>query len=266
MPFGITTNNRANVAFKNLLGRSQTRDINDLGNEPFGTFISSPSKVIWTSDVPTSRWDGISQGVAVEIDADLILHATSAGHGYSTHYPTIPPTGIDPKTNLSFVYGNGSLVGIVAGDRTLDIIPPTFNVNGGQIDDFASGYTPMLYSDVDMLQAIDLLDDRDWIYQFQSGVYFEETLKSPTPLKIKIWKYIGNTLEDNLSDDNYLIVGFTGNTTTVTHNFGVYPNVTILDSEDYEIEGSIKNNNVNEIIVDFNNYGVLNYGNVICIK
>ena len=49
MPFGSSGNNRANVAFKNLMGRSQIRDINDLGNEPFGIFISSPANVIWTS-------------------------------------------------------------------------------------------------------------------------------------------------------------------------------------------------------------------------
>ena len=378
MPFGISTNNRANVAFKNILGRSQTRDIHDLGNEPFGVFISTPAKVIWTSTVLPSRWESISNGIAVEIESDLVLHPNSDGHGYSTVYPTDAPSGIDPKTGIAFAYGVGTFEGVGIGDRILDIIPPTFNIDGGKISDFASGYTPRLYSDIGMSQEIDLLDDRDWIYQFQSGIYFQQDVKSPAPLKIRVWKYIGETLDESLvapidlsltgltdvnfptflvegetliysggswinapdlyitdgnftpssgdlelirqdgsfhislsadttepyyldsryarsvtgltdvnfdslsqgdymiysgdtwvnqnhaSQTGYFITGFTGNSVTIDHNFGVFPDVMLLDSSGYEIEGSVKNLNIWSVEIVFNNFN--GSGSVICTK
>ena len=162
MPFGLTNNDRANVAFKNILGRAQTRDIHDLGNEPFGIFISTPSKMIWMDEIPISRWDAITQGAVVEIDADLTVHPNSDSHGYYTTYPTIPPSGTDPRTGSGFTYGVGSLSGISSGDRILDIVPYTFNRNGGDVTDLDSGYTYRLYSDTGMTQEIALLDSRDY--------------------------------------------------------------------------------------------------------
>ena len=198
MPFGINTNDRANVPFKNLMGRSQTRADHDLGNEPYGIFLPSSQDYIWTSQISTNRYNSMVNGVAIEVDGDLVLHPNSSGHGYSTVWPSTVPSGTDLKTGLPYAYNVGSLSGITAGSRVLNSIPNTYNANGGQISDFASGYTNRLYSDTGMTSEIDLLDPRDWIYQCQSGIYYEETVSSPVPKKIKTWVYIGDTLSTSL--------------------------------------------------------------------
>ena len=140
MPFGLTNNDRANVAFKNLMGRSQTRDVHDLGNEPYGIFLSPSQDYVLTSAIPTSRWVAMTNGIAIEVNADLTVHPNSSSHGYVATWPLTPPSGTDTKTGLPFAYGSGSLSGITNGgsinvvsDRVLNSIPPTYNVNGGQI-------------------------------------------------------------------------------------------------------------------------------------
>jgi hypothetical protein len=176
MPFGLSNNDRANVAFKNLMGRSQTKAEHDLGNEPYGIFLSPYQDYVWTSIISTNRYISISNGIAIEVNGDLVLHPNSSGHGYTTYWPSVVPSGTDLKTGLPFAYNSGSLLGITAGSRVLNSIPNTFNVNGGTISDFSSGYTNRLYSDTGMTSEIDLLDPRDWVFQSQSGIYYEETV------------------------------------------------------------------------------------------
>ena len=198
MPFGLTNNNRANVPFKNIMGRSQTRDVHDLGNEPYGIFLVSSQDYVWTSYISPSRFTAIANGVAVEVNGDLVVHPNSSGQGYTTYWPATPPSGTDLKTGLAFAYNSGSLLGITAGDRLLNSIPPTYNSNGGNIADLVSGYTNRLYSDAGMTAEIALLDPRDWIFQSQSGIYYEETVTLPVPVKIKTWVYIGETLRSTI--------------------------------------------------------------------
>jgi len=210
MAFGLTNNDRANLPFKYIFGRSQVRGDFDLGNEPYGIFSTSSSDYVWTSVISSNRFVSMSASVSIEVDADLIAIPNSqigstGYHAYYSSWPITVPSGVDAKTGNPYVYNVGSLSGITAGSRVFNCISPSYNQNGGQISDFASGYTARLFSDSGLTQEIDLLDDRNWVFQYQSGIYYEAGTggsflpKNPVPKKIKVWAYIGNTLTNALN-------------------------------------------------------------------
>ena len=61
---------------------------------------------------------------------------------------------------------------------------------------------------------------------------------------------------------NYFITVFTGNENVINHNLGKYPNVTVLDSAGYKIEGQVRFISINSVELSFNNFN--SNGSIIC--
>ena len=89
---GIEPNNQANIAFKNLLGKSNT-DINkDLGGEAEGIFFNVSSTNVWTSVIPSNDpSSAVTNGIALLVTADFVVDTSSNNHGYFLEWPSVAP-------------------------------------------------------------------------------------------------------------------------------------------------------------------------------
>lgn len=180
----VTTDNKAIVAFKHLLGKSQTDSLKEVGNEAEGLFLNIPADSIFLEPIDPDPSVAESQGITVQVTADMTLDNTSNGHAFFAEWPATPPSGTDPKTGAAFAYGSGSLEGISAGDRVRNAISSSFGV-GYEAKPVDTGAQP-----------IPVLDPRDWIYQYNSGVFFQQDNVGDDPATIDVYVYIGLTLAD----------------------------------------------------------------------
>jgi hypothetical protein len=179
---GISSNNQANIAFKNLLGKSNTDTNASIGGEEYGIFFNISSSDVWTSVIPFDNPTlAVSNNTAVLVVADLSLEGASNDHGYLTLWPSTPPSGIDPKTGTNYVYGAGSLTGISSGDRITGIISESYGPK----------YQCKVFANTDRVFPT---DGRNWIYQYNSGIFWQEDTSGTIPTTIEIYYYIGDNL------------------------------------------------------------------------
>jgi hypothetical protein len=188
MPFQNT--NKSITAFKNLLGKSQTDSLKELGNEAEGIFLNVPASSIFAETIPfNDPTTAVSLGLAVYVTATMVLDGTANGHALFATWPVTVPTGNDPKnSNLPYAYGVGSLTGIQPGDRIRNIISPSFG-DLFEAKPFA-GANP-----------ISVGDQRDWIFQYNSGIFFQEDGSAESwggsayghPTTLKVYAYTGLT-------------------------------------------------------------------------
>ena len=183
----FSNQNQAVVAFKNLLGKSNTDVSKGVNNEAEGIFFNIGSDKVWMSVIGPTPSVAVSNGVAVEVTADLIADLTSNGHAFFAQWPSTPPTGTDPKTSNPYTYGVGTLVGISAGDRVIDGISSVYG----------NGYEAKPYDNSAAL--IPPGDPRDWIFQYNSGIFFQQNIVGGTPTTIKIYAYRGELLSNSSS-------------------------------------------------------------------
>lgn len=186
------------IAFKNLLGKSQTDSGAGILNESIGIFFNVSANSVWLDTINATPSVSILQGTTVQVVADLATISVSNGHGYTTKWPTTVPSGIDIKTGLSFSYGSGSLSGISAGDFMNNIISDSY---GGQY--ISQPYTS--YSS----GPISTTDNRNWVYQYNSGVFYQDVTTYTPPTKIVVYPYIGNKLNIG-SNQNLIRLSATG--------------------------------------------------------
>jgi len=187
----LNINTQAITAFKHLLGKSQTDVSKGVLNEFEGIGQIITGQNVWIESIDVSPAQAVLDGVAVAVSCNTILDATSNGHALFAVWPLVALAGTDPKTGLAFTYGTGTLVNITAGDRVTGAIPDTFGIsylaqpkNGGN--------------------AISIGDQRDWIYQYNSGIFFQEDGSNEGwggsayghPDQIDVYVYIGNTVLD----------------------------------------------------------------------
>lgn len=180
----FSNQNQAVVAFKNLLGKSNTDVSKGVNNEAEGIFFNIGSDKVWMSIIGPTPSVVVSDGTAVEVFADLIPDLTSNGHAFFAKWPSTPPTGIDPKTSNPYSYGSGTLDGITAGDRVIDGISSVYG----------NGYEAKPYDNSSAL--IPPGDPRDWIYQYNSGIFFQQTIIGSTPTTIRLYAYRGDLLSN----------------------------------------------------------------------
>jgi hypothetical protein len=134
--------------------------------------------------------DSVAAGIAVQVTATLTVDPESNGFTYFTYWPASAPSGTDIKnSNQPFAYGVGSLEGISANQRITNIIS----------DSFGSLYQAQPFDSNG--NDIKPLDAREWIYQYNSGVFFQSFVSVngvavTTPATVKVYYYIGAKLLD----------------------------------------------------------------------
>jgi len=184
---------QAQIAFKNLLGKSQTSDAFGVSNEAYGIGFEVQSKDVTIDKISaTSSATTVQNGLAVQVRVDLSVDAASGGKAYTSIWPASLTGRIldsigDPNNSLlPFEYGKGSFKNIKAGDRVTNLIS-----NG-----ISSDYRAILRDS--SLNEIPPLDPKEWIYQYNSGiVYLDLPNASPsTPKYIDVFYYIGTRLSD----------------------------------------------------------------------
>lgn len=186
MSVNITT--QANVAFKNLLGKSLTDAITKgLGNEAIPYSFNVHASTIFTDTISSTPSIAVTAGTAVFVNANLVLDGTSNGHAYIAQWPVSAPSGTDVKTSNPFAYGVGSLVGISAGDRIQNIISYQYG-DPYEAKPFDNTVSP-----------IPVADPRDWVFQYQSGIFFQQQVTGNSPASIHIYVYIGTLLSNFIS-------------------------------------------------------------------
>ena len=178
----FSSSRQAQIAFKNLLGKSQTDIIKGIVNEPYGIAFDVSSKNVWMDTISDTASSSVLSGSAVLVEGTLEAVPGSNNHAFFTKWPTLAPSGSDKKTGLPFVYGSGSLSGISAGDRIHSLIP----------DSYGLSYKSIPYSGT---TEIPELDDRIWVYQYNSGIFYQENTTFALPTKIMVYAYIGSKLE-----------------------------------------------------------------------
>ena len=185
---------QAQIAFKNLLGKSQVQKTFGVNNESFGYLLTVPSTNVWSSTIPRNDPDSaINNQIAVKILADLVRIDDSATSGFFLSYkavwrttPSVQGNTLDPKTNLPFQYGQGSLSNVAAGDTIYDFIPDSYGFNYGVIP-----YTSFPSS------QIPPGDTRDWVFQYNGGILYQDNVGYSSyapPTALVGFYYIGNKL------------------------------------------------------------------------
>lgn len=181
----LTSSVQTQIAFKNILGKSQTDSSKSLLEETIGFSFNVPSTSVYMDILPQTASTAVVQGLAVGVSASLSVITGTNFRAYQTYWPNIPPSGIDTKTGLTFAYGIGSLTGVTGGQKLDNLISDSNGVS----------YTAIPYDGSN--NRIFPLSNRDWIYQYSSGVYYQQNTNiSGTPSRIDVYAYIGAKLSD----------------------------------------------------------------------
>ena len=180
----LTFSTQAVIAFKNLNGKSNTDVSKGVNNEGEGIYFNIDAGNVWTSQISSTPSVAVANGNAVFITASFVLDNTSNGYGYFAQWPASAPNGIDPTTLSPYSYGTGVLVGISAGDRVRNSIPPSYGYLY-EAKPYSNGPTLIPPGDV-----------RDWIFQYNSGVFYQQSVVAATQSMIELYVYTGNTLLD----------------------------------------------------------------------
>ena len=207
----LTFSTQAQIAFKNISGKSQTEPNKGVLNEFYSSSFNISANNIWVDSISDDPNSSTIQGITIEVIADLDLIPGSNKHSYLTKWPVTPPDGIDVKTGVTFSYGFGTLDNINSGDRVVSVISPSFGFS----------YSALAFASYPSVE-IPLLDPKDWVYQYNSGIYYQNNVSGLTPSKIKVYPYLGNTLNLTEGFEN-IRVSATG--TDNYYSFSVNPNI-----------------------------------------
>jgi len=223
----LTFSTQAVIAFKNLQGKSNTDSVGKgVNNESTGIFFNVSSNSVWIQPISPTPSISVSSGVAIAVTASLVYDNTSNGHAYFSTWPTTPPSGIDPVTLVPYSYGSGVLVKASSGSIINNSISPSYG--------YLYGAKPYDSS----LNPISVGDVRNWIYQYNSGVFFQEEVVGLTPSTISLYVYVGEYLSDisvnpytNINSVQNSVGGisqgttFNGTTTNQMFDLLAYPNL-----------------------------------------
>lgn len=173
-----------NIAFKNVIGRALGATSNDWYVETKSSSFNIESGDVWLDTISSTPSIAVNNGVALQVDCDMILIPESGGHAYVLTWPMQVPTGTDIITGVSYSYGAGSLVNINSGDVVRNIIPDKFGLN----------YLPNITLDLSGT-ALLTSDPRTWYLQYNSGVFYQDNVITPEPLQASVYVYVGKTLK-----------------------------------------------------------------------
>jgi hypothetical protein len=233
----LSTANQALISLKNLSGKSMTDSAKGVNNESEGIFFNIDSSNVWTESISPTASIAVSTGVAIAVTASLTLDPTSNNLGYLAKWPVSAPSGTDPLTSSPYAYGVGVLTGISGNTRLGSAIPPSYGI----------GYEAKPYGGSTLIPPGDA---RDWIFQYNSGVFFQQIVGSPTPTSIALFVYVGEKLStanftsgtiQGVTAGNGLSGGGSSSYVTLNVNLGVDSGLTFSGDDiilDTNIAGS----------------------------
>lgn len=163
---------QAQVAYKKLYGKTQTDDAKGLNNEQVSSSVILASNSIFLDSVPEEPSQAVQDGVAEYIqNAEFQADPTSNGHAFFLNFPS--------------------------GSSSTGVIKNAIPVS------FGSGYQIEVY-DINN-NKIPILDSRNWIYDYSSGTFFQQTPNAtPEPAFANLYRYTGATLK-NLNNTSNLV-------------------------------------------------------------
>jgi hypothetical protein len=172
-----------NIAFKNLIGRAMGSTSSDWFAESFPSSFNVTSDNIWLNTIPSSATQAVSNGIALQVVGTFSSIVNSNNHAFTLLWPNTPPSGTDPQTGTSFIYGQGSLLGITGGNVVRNIIP----------DIYGTSYFPSVT--VPGSGVIPSGDARTWYLQYNAGVFYQDNTTGTNPSTASVYVYIGSTLK-----------------------------------------------------------------------
>lgn len=159
----LTDANKAALAFKNTQGKAHTATNKELGNEAEQSRFIVGAESVWLSPIGATPDFSIVEAIT----ASLQLDTTSNGRAFFTYYPEGHPN---------------------AGQRIYNIVPQSFGTAYEAVITGSDG------------TRIAEFDARDWVYQYQPGVFFQQTANAtPTPVSAAIYLYKGQTLSSSIA-------------------------------------------------------------------
>lgn len=167
----LTDANKSALAFKNVQGKAHTAGNKELGNEEEKLRFIVGADTVWLSEITETPSVLISE----HITASLILDPTSNGKAFFTYYPT----------------GHEK-----AGQRVTNVIP----------NSFGNAYEVVLKASNN--SRISEFDARDWVYQYQPGILFQQTPNAtPVPVSASLYVYKGATLSSSIANGSINVDG-----------------------------------------------------------
>ena len=166
--------NKAALAFKNTQGKAHTATNKELGNEEQEFRFIVGSDTVWLSGLSGST----DPSLVEQVIADLVPDPTSNGKAFFTYYPASHPTS--------------------ASQRLYNAVPHAFSNVYEAVIKAADG------------TRITEFDARDWVYQYQPGIFFQQTAHAtPTPATATVYVYKGQTLQSLLESGGGSLAGAT---------------------------------------------------------
>lgn len=155
--------NKAALAFKNTQGKAHTAVNKELGNEEEEFRFIVGADTVWLSPIGPTPDLTIVEAITASLKPDL----TSNGRAFFTYYPEGHPQ---------------------AGERIYNTVPHSFG----------NAYEAVIRG-ADGSRIVEF-DARDWVYQYQPGIFFQQTANaSPAPVSASIYVYKGQTLSSSLA-------------------------------------------------------------------
>jgi hypothetical protein len=164
--------NKAALAFKNTQGKAHTATNKELGNEEEEFRFIVGADTVWLSEITNTP----DPTLVEQIVADLVADPTSNGKAYLTYYPASHPTS--------------------ASQRLYNAVPHSFGNAYEAVIRAADG------------TRITEFDARDWVYQYQPGIFFQQTAAAiPAPATATVYVYKGDTLKSLLQSGSGSLTG-----------------------------------------------------------
>ena len=178
--------NKASLAFKNTQGKAHTATNKELGNEEEPLKFIVGADTVWLSEITGTPDLSIVEHITT---ASLLPDLTSNGRAFFSYYPANHAK---------------------AGQRIYNVVPHSF---GNAYEAIIRG------SDGSRIVEFDA---RDWVYQYQPGIFFQQTANaSPAPTSASFYVYKGATLSSSISDGS-VSLGSSGSSAQWTDTGGSF--------------------------------------------
>ena len=198
----ITSKNQLQIAYKKLVGKTNTNPLNSAAAEAFASSVQSFSSVIFGEtpelntdkveevvfdlvEINTSQYTVNNDLVSIEIAEEV---AATAPHAFRLKFPADYPVDGHFYDQINPNFGS-TFEAYVDQFLNIQIVPVTFG------NDFAAH----VYKDTALTEEIYSSGRQDWILDCFSGILFMQDVFD-IPQKIKAYVYTGKYLDEMVEE------------------------------------------------------------------